>query len=74
MKSVGITTVLAFCAGVLLVSSPAYAWTCTATNARGVNYTAVGAVRATVASRALVKCQVNSARPGTCYIKSCTLP
>ena len=74
MKGVKTTTVFALCVGALLVSSPAFAWTCRAKNAAGVTYTAVGIVRATVAARALAKCKASSAAPRTCYVTGCTLP
>lgn len=74
MKHPRITAALALCAGILVVSSPAFAWTCKAKNAGGDNYTAVGPIRATVAARAVAKCQVNSAVPRTCVLVACTLP
>ena len=74
MKSIRTATALAACAAVLLVASPAFAWTCKAKNARGATYTAVGVVRATVATRALAKCHADSAAQRTCVIVSCTLP
>lgn len=48
------------------------AWVCTAKNASGKAFSAAGAIKARVAGRALHRCRVNSAAPGTCYVASCT--
>lgn len=49
-------------------SSPAFAWVCTAKNARGALYSAVGIFRAGTCERALIKCRANSLAPRTCRI------
>ena len=68
------TIVLALAAGAMLAASPAFAWTCTAKNARGAHYTAVRAIKANAIAHALNKCKIDSAAPATCHIISCTLP
>ena len=62
----------AVAAGVMLAASPAFAWVCTAKNARGALYTSVGLVAAGTCSRAIVKCQANSVYPRTCRVVSST--
>lgn len=58
-------------AGFVLAASPAFAWVCTAKNARGALYSASGIVRVNVVARALAKCRANSVLPGSCYIVRC---
>lgn len=60
---------VAAAAGMLAATAaPASAWVCTARNARGVHFTAVGVFPPTVCERALFKCRVNSFAPRTCRI------
>ena len=62
---------LAVTAGLVAAASPAFAWVCTAKNARGATYSAVGIFHDVVASRALAKCKADSVAPGTCVIVNC---
>jgi len=54
-----------------MIASPAFAWTCKATNARGATYYGVGVFRAGAAEKALAKCRHDSAAPATCVIVNC---
>lgn len=70
MKLAG-TRLLAMAAAVGLMTvaaSPAFAWVCTAKNARGALYTAVGIFRAGTCDRAIIKCRANSVYPRTCRV------
>ena len=53
----------AVAAGLMLAASPAFAWVCTAKNARGALYTSVGLFAAGTCSRAIVKCQAQQRLP-----------
>lgn len=53
---------------VAATATPAAAWVCTAKNARGAHYTAVGVLPVLVCERALAKCRANSIAPGTCRV------
>jgi hypothetical protein len=66
-----ITIAVAGVAGIMLAASPAFAWVCTAKNARGALYTAVGVFSAPTQARAIAKCRANSAAPNSCVIVSC---
>ena len=59
--------------GVLLASSPANAWTCTAKDARGNVFTVFGLIKASAEARALARCQIMSAATssGTCVVVDC---
>ncbi len=57
-------------ASLMLAASPAFAWVCTAKNARGALYTSVGLFAAGTCNRAVIKCQLNSAYPRTCRVVS----
>ena len=60
---------IAAAAGMVAVTAtPAAAWVCTAKNARGALYTAVGIFPAPTCSRAIAKCRVNSVFPRTCRV------
>jgi hypothetical protein len=62
---------IAVAAGLMTAAaSPAFAWVCTAKNARGATYTAVGIVPALVCERALVKCRANTAYARSCRVFS----
>ncbi len=52
------------------MASPAFAWVCTAKNARGALYTSIGFFQAGTCNRALIKCRANSVYPGTCRVVS----
>lgn len=52
------------------VTSPAFAWVCTAKNARGAIYTSIGVFPPNTCARALAKCRYDSARPRTCRVVS----
>jgi hypothetical protein len=67
-----VTLALAGVAGIMLAVSPAFAWVCTAKNARGALYSAVGVFSAPTQALALAKCRANSVVPATCVIKACT--
>lgn len=67
-------TIAALAAALSLASSPAFAWICTAKNAAGASFSAVGPLKPNVQARALAKCKVISGLPKTCAIASCTLP
>ena len=58
----------------ILVASPAFAWTCKATNASGATYLGVGVFKAGAADKALTKCRLDSAAPRSCVIVNCWLP
>jgi hypothetical protein len=66
-----VTLALAGVAGIMLVSSPTFAWVCTAKNARGALSSAVGAFSGPTQARALAKCRANSVAPNSCVIVSC---
>jgi hypothetical protein len=74
MKRIRITAALVLCAGVFFAASPAAAWTCTAKNASGARYVALGLLRLTTQARAIFYCQLSSAAPKTCVIVKCDLP
>jgi hypothetical protein len=62
---------IAAAAGLMTAAaSPAFAWVCTAKNARGAHYTAYGVFAAGTCSRAIIKCQADSYRPRTCHVVS----
>ncbi len=70
MKLVGSRLLLiAAVAGLMTAAaSPAFAWVCTAKNARGALYTSIGFFQAGTCSRALAKCRVDSVYPRTCRV------
>ena len=49
-------------------ASPAFAWVCTATNARGALYTALGVFPPGTCKRAMAQCRANSVYPRTCRV------
>ena len=49
-------------------ASPAFAWVCTAANARGAHYTAFGVFPPGTCSRAIAQCRANSVYPRTCRV------
>ena len=55
------------------LTDPAFAWTCTAKNASGATYTAIGLLKLSTEARALVRCQIMSAgaSPGSCVVVDC---
>jgi hypothetical protein len=55
----------------LMLSSEAFAWQCTAKNVRGVLWFGAGATRAIAASRAINHCRINSGAPGSCVVIAC---
>ncbi len=73
MKSVRSRIALAaVSAGLILAASPAFAWVCTAKNARGATYSSFGLVKATASARALAKCRAGSVADNSCHIVSCS--
>ncbi len=72
MKLAGSRLLLIVAAAGLMTAaaSPASAWVCTAKNARGALYTAVGIYPSGTCSRALAKCRVDSVYPRTCRVVS----
>ena len=62
---------VAISAGMMLAASPAFAWVCTAKNARGATYSAVGIFYNIVKDRAMAKCRADSPAAVTCVIINC---
>ena len=62
---------VAMSAGLMLATSPAFAWVCTAKNARGALYSSVGLFQVPTQNRAVAKCRAGSVYPNTCVIVSC---
>ena len=62
---------LVLCAGLLLASSPAMAWTCTAKNAGGTKFVSLAILRVNAEARAVTKCKLASGLPATCVIVDC---
>jgi len=60
--------VAAAATGMMLAASPAFAWVCTAQNARGAVYTSIGIFQGGTCSRAIAKCRANSVYPNTCRV------
>ena len=71
MKSVRtLVVVAAAAAGMMVAASPAFAWVCTAKNARGAVYTSIGVFPTLTCTRALAKCKADSVAPSTCKVAS----
>ena len=70
MKLAGSRLLLIAAAAALMTAtaSPAFAWVCTAQNARGAHYTAIGIFPPGTCTRAVIKCRANSLRPLTCHV------
>lgn len=70
MKIAGSRLLLVAAAAGLMTAaaSPAFAWVCTAKNARGALYTSVGIFAAPTCSRAMAQCRANSVYPRTCRV------
>ncbi len=73
MTKIRLAGMLAVVGGVLVASSPAFAWTCTAKNNVGRTFTTVGLVKATTEARVLTRCKIQSNAPGSCVVH-CTSP
>lgn len=58
--------------GMAFAASPAAAWICTAKNARGATYSAVGLLKVNAADRAIAKCKLGSVVNASCVIINCT--
>jgi hypothetical protein len=71
MKRLKINAALVLCAGLLLASSPALAWTCTAKNAGGTKFVSIGILRVNAETRAIAKCKLASGLPTSCVIVDC---
>jgi hypothetical protein len=73
MKSVRSAALLVtVTAGMMMAASPAFAWICTAKNARGATYSGVGILKANAADRAMAKCKLGSVVNASCVIINCT--
>ena len=62
---------LAVAGGMVLAASPASAWVCTAKNARGATYSAIGVLYNNTVNRALNKCWSDTVVKASCHIVSC---
>jgi hypothetical protein len=71
MKGLRIKAALALCAGLLLVSSPAMAWVCTAKNVKGAKFTGIGLFKANAEARAITKCKLVTGLAATCVVTDC---
>ena len=62
---------LAISTGLVLAASPAFAWVCTAKNARGATYSAIGLIKQNAIDRAMAKCRIGAVVNATCVIVNC---
>ena len=58
-------------ASILLVASPAFAWTCVAKNVRGATYVGVGILKQNAIDRAIAKCHLRTVINASCVIIDC---